>query len=449
LNEPAIRKAQREAKEQGKRIELSDGGCKGLMLRLTPAGAATWVLYVRDQDGKPRKFPLEGSFPDMSVAAARAAAMALHGKVKTGFDPISQKRERRATVEDAKKGIGTLRALLDDYERKFASDPTSGRKFIKSWKAQRQAISHVFAAHLDKPVATMAAMELRQTAEDHAKVYMAALAVRCLRPVLKHFADLGKVPGGLSDIKPPATVRSRERTLLPGELRALLPVLRASERPYGAPMLFMLLTLARREEVCQARWREIDWGSGKWTIPARRAKNGEEHELPLSRQALAILRAQLPADDVCGKVVGPDPNALIFKTKTGAALGNWDRESKALLITAGLARVKEKEPAQGKARKGIGRGKGSDVVEMIDGSKIPTRHDLRRTGATLIGLTGVAPHIIEAALNHVAIHNRLAATYNRSRYRSEVADALQALADQLDTIESGGAKVIQIGSHRA
>jgi hypothetical protein len=169
----------------------------------------------------------------------------------------------------------------------------------------------------------------------------------------------------------------------------------------------------------------------------------------LSRQALAILRAQLPADDVCGKVVGPDPNALIFKTKTGAALGNWDRESKALLITAGLARVKEKEPAQGKARKGIGRGKGSDVVEMIDGSKIPTRHDLRRTGATLIGLTGVAPHIIEAALNHVAIHNRLAATYNRSRYRSEVADALQALADQLDTIESGGAKVIQIGSHRA
>jgi hypothetical protein len=52
------------------------------------------------------------------------------------------------------------------------------------------------------------------------------------------------------------------------------------------------------------------------------------------------------------------------------------------------------------------------------------------------------PDIIEAALNHVSIHSPLAATYNRSRYWPQVAAALQRLADALDRIEAGAAKVV-------
>jgi hypothetical protein len=54
------------------------------------------------------------------------------------------------------------------------------------------------------------------------------------------------------------------------------------------------------------------------------------------------------------------------------------------------------------------------------------------------------PDIIEAALNHVAIRSQLAATYNRSRYRPQVAAALQRLADALDGIEAGAGKVVQM-----
>ena len=50
------------------------------------------------------------------------------------------------------------------------------------------------------------------------------------------------------------------------------------------------------------------------------------------------------------------------------------------------------------------------------------RHDLRRTGVTLWA-AGTEPHIIEAAVNHVSIHSPLAATYNKARYRSQVAAA--------------------------
>ncbi len=108
----------------------------------------------------------------------------------------------------------------------------------------------------------------------------------------------------------------------------------------------------------------------------------------------------------------PDPNVLIFATSTGAPLGNWDRETKALQEASGTAGW--------------------------------TRHDLRRTGATMLGEMGELPDIIEAALNHVSIRSPLAATYNRSRYRPQVAAALQRLADALDGIEAGAAKVVPL-----
>ena len=77
-----------------------------------------------------------------------------------------------------------------------------------------------------------------------------------------------------------------------------------------------------------------------------------------------------------------------------------------------------------------------------------TRHDLRRTGATMLGEMGVEPHVIEAALNHTSIHSQLAATYNRARYFPAVKDALQLLADRLDGIAAGGAEVRSLAAAR-
>ena len=124
-----------------------------------------------------------------------------------------------------------------------------------------------------------------------------------------------------------------------------------------------------------------------------------------------LLRFRLPigAD---GNPERPHPSALIFAVTTGAPLGNWHRETKALQGASGTAGW--------------------------------TRHDLRRTGATMLGEMGELPDIIEAALNHVSIRSPLAATYNRSRYRPQVAAALQRLADALDGIEEGAATVVPL-----
>jgi integrase len=403
LTEGAITKAARDVVSAGERRDLSDAGCPGLRLRLTPGGAATWVLACRDREGRMRRFVLgryEGK-KGMGLADARNAARKLHVEIKNGApDPIAEKRKALAIGRDAKDGIGTLAGLLDLYQGKGKPGAT-----LRSWKQQRQSIEHVFAKHLNRPLATMAVTDLRVTASEHEAAYSAALAVRCLRPIVKWAADHGYAPAGLADIKPPATVGRRKRVLSRDELVALLPALRASRRPYGAALLLMLLTLTRRQETAMARWRHINLAARTWTIPE--TKNGEPHTVPLSQQALDLLRSRLPTGDD-GKPMAPDPDALIFTTSTGAPLGNWDRETKA--------------------------------IQETSGTEGWTRHDLRRTGATMLGDMGEMPDIIEAALNHVAIHSALAATYNRSRYRPQVASAVQRLADELDEIEDTAKK---------
>jgi integrase len=312
-----------------------------------------------------------------------------------GADPVAAARRKRAEARDAAAGIGTLGALLDFYGTKVGSKR-------KSWGDCRRRIGHVFTAFLTKPLARLKAEQLQLVADAHPSAQSAAAAVRYVRPVLKWAAQRRYVAADVALLHPPATVGRRDRVLSRDELAALLPVLEQSASPYARALRFMLWTLARREEVGRARWRDVDLNAGTWAILA--TKNGQPHVVPLPRQAVAFLTGIKPAD--------ADPGALVFGNGAGNPLGNWDREAKAIMADSGTEGW--------------------------------TRHDLRRTGATMLGDMGELPDIIEAALNHTSIRSPLAATYNRSRYRPQVAAALQRLADALDGIAAGGAQVVPL-----
>jgi integrase len=411
ITDTAINKAKRDAARDRKRRELSDAGEKradGLRLRVTPAGSASWVLGCRDREGRIRRFPL-GSWPGVGLSEARDAARTLRERVRAaGADPIAERRRERAIGQDARAGIGTLASLLDLYERQECGA-------LKSWPESRKRIAVVFKPLMSRPVATMTLGDLQLTADGYTSERTgrvspksAAFAVRTLRPVLKWAAHTGRgyVSEELARISTPGDVKPRKRILSRDELATLLPTLHASNRPYAAALHFMLLTITRRQEVAMARWRDVDMIARTWII--RETKNGQPHTVPLSRQAMELLQSRLPVSGQ-GEPNTPDRDALIFATSTGARLLNWDRETKA--------------------------------QQGASGTKDWTRHDLRRTGATMLGEMGEMPDIIEAALNHAVIHSALAATYNRSRYRPQVASALQRLADALEGIEAGAANV--------
>ena len=403
MTETAIQAAAKRAVETGTRQELSDVALAGLRLRLAPSGGRSWVLACRDTLGAMRRFPL-GEHPDMGIADARDAARGMRVRVRDGADPVAERRRQRAIGRDARDGIGTLMAVLDLYAKQRG-------EALRSWPESRRRIESVFSTYLSHPLATMRAGDLQMTADAHEAKQSAAAAVRYIRPVLKWAAQRGYVAAEVAVLHQPATVQRRDRVLSLDELRAVLPTLDASTRPYAAALRFMLLTLARREEVAAASWRDVDLEAKVWTIPT--TKNGQPHKVPLSVQAVALLTAQKLTKPA--KLLAQKPGdipAFVFHVAGGGRLINWDRETKA-----------------------------AQAASKTEGW---TRHDLRRTGATLLGEMGFDPHVIEAALNHTAIHSQLAATYNRSRYMPEVTRALQALADRLDGIVQGGAKMMPL-----
>ena len=157
---------------------------------------------------------------------------------------------------------------------------------------------------------------------------------------------------------------------------------------YSDIVRLLLLTGQRRGEIGKLAWSEIDFARGMIVLPAERVKNSREHELPLSRQGLAILERQ------------PRRNSsdLVF-----GGFNNWDDAKQRLDQRLGIA---------------------------------PWRlHDLRRSCATHLGELGVLPHVVEQALNHVSgAKGGIAGVYNRSKMTDAVREALQRWADHLDHI---------------
>jgi integrase len=150
----------------------------------------------------------------------------------------------------------------------------------------------------------------------------------------------------------------------------------------------LLLTGQRRNEIGKLRWSEIDLDRKLIMLPAERVKNSRNHEVPLSRQALAIIERQ------------PRRTDFVFGGR-----GQW-----------GWAEAKAK----------------LDQRVPIAPWRI---HDLRRSCATSLAEVGVLPHIIEAVLNHQSGHKAsVAGIYNRAKYADEMRSALQRWADHVDKI---------------
>ncbi len=392
LTDSTIGRVIRETKAAKLRRDLRDPDCRGLRLRITATGAATWGLRARGPSGRQLSIGL-GAWPAMGIAASRKAAEAQRVAVRGGADPVGEKRAARAKaeVEDA----STLAAIVELYGEQRASG-------LSSWPKAKRRIALVFAAHLHVPLTSLTIGLLQLAADRYPAQQNASLAVRNLLPILRWASAAGRAycDRGLCDLTPSTSVRRRRRVLSREELSRILPLLRASDRVHVKALRFLLLTLTRREELGEARWRDIDLVARTWTIS--KTKTGEPHTVPLSDQAVALLRSLEPGH----------PDVRVFSTATGGRLGHWSPETQ--------------------------------TIQHASNTSDWHRHDLRRTGATLLGDLGEQPHVIEAALNHATLNSQIAGIYNRSRYRPEVAAALQRLADLLDGIEAGGAEVVPL-----
>jgi integrase len=392
----SINRAAKEAASCGRLVTLKDAEA-GLSLRIFPGSARTWVLQMRDRDGKPRRFSL-GSHPAVSLSAARERCRQMRQDVREGADPVKDARQRRERARAAERGEGTLRALLDA----FAKQTKAGQQ---SWAQRRRLIDNVFRALLDRPADELTLPDLQRAIDGWPARHSAANAAKALRLALRWASHPGReiCPRDLTFVTPDAPPSVRERALDPEELGRLLPVLRVEDGLFVHRDAFrmILLTLVRRSELVDAVWRDIDFAQATWRLPE--TKSGREHIVALSRQAVALLRKRRDLNPEAGS---DDP--VFASAWNGGRLGSSWSWSKA-----------------------------TRQVQAESQTADWHRHDLRRTSATMLGRNGTPPYIVESVLNHAVVHSKLAMVYNRWRYLPEARIALQQLADAYDRIEAG------------
>jgi integrase len=236
---------------------------------------------------------------------------------------------------------------------------------------------------------------------------------------------------GIADNNPvigtnkPAEPAARDRVLTDAEIADIWRGCRDDD--FGRIVRLLLLTGARRDEIGDLAWNEIDFDRAAINLPPERTKNNRPNVVPLAPAAVAILK---------GAPRRARPDATIdhvFGEGEGGYSG-WSKGKIALDQRINAARA-EAAGAPGKPQ---------PIADW-------RLHDLRRTAATVMAdRLAVLPHVIEAVLNHVSGHKAgVAGVYNRALYAAEKAAALTRWADHVRSVVEGVEQRIVPLSRRA
>jgi integrase len=310
----------------------------------------------------------------------------------------------------APRGGLTLKSLIDDYVKHAVADQRPRtrvereRHLTRDWKPFHARP----AAELRK---ADIADQLLKIKADHGPI--AANRSRATLHAMFTWAEgLGKIdemprfPAKVLKVEP-----RRDRVLSLEELRTIWT--NAGNGDFGAIVRLLILTGQRRNEVGQMRRAELDLGRALWSLPGARTKNGKSHLVPLARQAVALLRAVKPrerCDYVFGEGAGPFSGWSRCKRRLDERIARQRAELR-------LGRVLEK----------------GEQPERADYLAPWTLHDVRRSWATHVNEMIGAPHVVEAALNHLSGHKAgVAGTYNKASWLPERVQAMQLWADLLE-----------------
>ena len=374
------------------RHDLWDSTLSGFGVRLSPGGHCAFVVRYR-VNGRLRRFTI-GPYPRLSLADARQTARDALRDAQGGKDLAAEKIEARRAE--------TFAELADEYIERHASKKRSGREDIrllkgsphkkKTGKTPHEPIVKRWGSRKVKDIQRRDVRALLDDVSDRAPI-MANRVLALVRKMFNFAIEHDWLDANPCQmVKRVAPERQRDRVLSEDEVRAVWKALN-DERPMVAALFRLrLLTAQRGGELHGARWDEIDLKGGWWTIPATRAKNGLTHRVPLSPQAVRVLKA-LRANDSTAE--------YLFPSRRKARL-HIDHAQKAI--------------------ERIAKRSGVDFCG----------HDLRRTAASLMVGAGVSRLVVSKILNHV--ETGVTAVYDRHSYDREKRAALDLWGQRIARI---------------
>jgi integrase len=367
-----------------------DANLKGFILRLRRAADGSvnkaWHAYYRigrDQQRKPKIG--DAGVNAMPVVQARKIANNILADARRGIDVVAVEKAAKERVP------GELGAAFERY-----LEYAQGRLRPRSWSEVRR--------HLLRDWAPVRHIAVRDLSRVDINARLGALASGVGRPSANRArASLSSffswaIREGLADANPviaarrPEVETPRDRVLSDAELVAIWNA--AGDDIFGKVLKLLILTAQRRAEVGGITAQEVDLERRTWTLGADRTKNREQHIVPLSDQALAILRP----------VIAAKPQGCLFGRN---GFGGWSRSR-------------------------------TDLDKRLPPMAPWVVHDIRRSVATKMADGGTPPYAVEAVLNHVGHRGGVSGIYNRSTYAAEKRAALDRWAMRLETIIAGG-----------
>ncbi|MCT8159995.1 tyrosine-type recombinase/integrase [Pseudoruegeria sp. SHC-113] len=277
--------------EPGKYLDGS-----GLYLRIGPTGAKSWILRIAIH-GKRRELGL-GSADLVSLAEARDSAYEMRRIARAGGDPVSTRKKRGLTLEDAVRRVH--RDLAPSW-----SNPKHAQKWLASLE------NDVLPALGERQIDTIEAGDVLSvlapiwvSKNDTAKRLKQRLAkVFDWARSAGHYSGENPV-NGLEAALPVVKARPQHMAALAWrDLPGFMGDLRRREGVSARCLEFAILTVVRSGEARGAKWSEIS-PDGVWTVPAERTKRRVPHRVPLSSEAQAVLEA---VRGLNGELVFPSP----------------------------------------------------------------------------------------------------------------------------------------------
>lgn len=279
------------------------GGVAGLMLQVSPSGSRSWLL--RTVVGAKRREIGLGAFPGVGVALAREKAQATRDDIKNGIDPVAQRvAARQALIEEqleAKARDWTFKRCAEAYIRAKRPGWRSD-KHSKQWKATLEKYANPVIG--DLLVRNVHTDHIRQIVEPHwttrtetinrvrnrVELVLDWAAVRKMRSGDNPAKWKGNLDKLFADRSKVAPIQSH-RSIPPAKLYEFMQRLRTMDGTAARCLEFVALTACRSGEARLATWDEIDLDAKTWTLPGSRMKSGRPHRVPLSREAIKLLKA--------------------------------------------------------------------------------------------------------------------------------------------------------------
>ncbi|MGS1119104.1 tyrosine-type recombinase/integrase [Rhodanobacter sp. UC4436_H3] len=393
----------RSLRPRGALYRVADGN--GLAVEVPASGALRWRYRYRF-GGKAKMLSL-GTYPSVTLAQARLRRDAARAQVAQGIDPSAERQASKEARVEAAAPVQTFRLVSEQWmARQDVAEITAAKS---RWILE----SFLYPDLGSRPIGEITARDLLDTlrkVEATGKLETTKRAKVKAGQVFRY-----AILEGITDNDPTSSLRGALRSPKVKHHAALVDpakvgeLLRAIDGFTGQYVTLCALKLApllfvRPGELRQAEWAEFDLDEAMWRIPGERMKMKAAHLVPLSTQAVTILR-ELQTFTGGGRYVFP-------------GLRTASRPMSENTINAALRRL------------------GYSGEEM-------TGHGFRGMAATRLNEMGWKPDAIERQLAHAESNKVREAYTHAAQYLDERTRMMQAWADYLDGLKAGG-KVVAI-----